>query len=155
MIRKCLVMIFSMVLSTAVLASDVYKWIDATGEAHYTDRVDTIPPGAAYEKVPVESRRTNTARVNAQRDDNIALERERRFRREDNREEAAEERNDERDVRAERQANCEKARKQYDDVHNFRRLYRPSADGGREYLSSDETDQVRARAQQAVDEWCN
>ena len=154
MIRNCLVILISMLISTAVLA-DVYKWVDDTGEVHYTDRADTIPFGVAFELVPVESRRTDTARVNARRQETIALERERRLRVGDEAEEVAEVRSDARQTRGEREANCQKAREQYDNMYNYRRLYRPTADGGREYLSSEETDQVRAKAQAAVDEWCN
>ena len=153
MIRKCLLMLFSLLISTAVLA-DVYKWVDGTGETHYTDRADTIPAGVAFELVPVESRRTNTARVNAQRQETIALERQRQLRAGDEAEQAVEQRDDQREVRAERETNCQKAREQYDNMYNYRRLYRPTEDGGREYLSSEETDQVRAKAQAAVDEWC-
>ncbi len=155
MIRKCLVLLVSMLISTAVLSTDVYKWVDSTGETHYTDRADTIPTGVKFEVVPVESRRTNTARVNAQREETIALERQRRLRAGDEAEETADERTDQREVMAERESNCKKAREQYDNMYNYRRLYRPTADGGREYLSSAETDEVRAKALAAVNEWCN
>ena len=48
--------------SGAALAGDIYKWVDAEGNVHYGDR----PAGAQSERMAIDSKPTDEARVAAQ-----------------------------------------------------------------------------------------
>lgn len=54
-----------------------------------------------------------------------------------------------------RAQNCERARERRERYTSSRRLYRTTADGEREYLSSEEIDEARAQAAADVEQWCN
>lgn len=59
--------------------------------------------------------------------------------------------NDLEQVRAEQ---CQKAQDSYQQAIQARRVYRPGADGEREYLSDDEADQVRLNARLEMEAAC-
>ena len=54
----------------------------------------------------------------------------------------------------ERKANCEQAQQRAENYSTARRLYRPMADGSREYLTDQELSDARAAADEAVNTWC-
>ena len=129
----------------------VWMWTDAEGEVHYSD----YPEVEDAVLVDIESHPTDRTAIAEQRQETVALERERqtgnRLLREADEEEGALQKED----RALAKANCEQAKQAYETYYNAPRLYKPTADGGREYLSSEETDALRAKAKASVDEWCN
>jgi hypothetical protein len=50
---------------------------------------------------------------------------------------------------------CREAKERYQRYIESRRLYRETADGKREYLTDQELTEARARAKQAVDDYCS
>lgn len=55
---------------------------------------------------------------------------------------------------AQRERNCEQARKNAEAYEGARRMYREGPDGEREYLTSEEIDETRAKAEADVANWC-
>jgi hypothetical protein len=126
-------------------ATEVYRSIDANGHVIYSDR-----PGDAAETVvvrPVVDTFDASARKAAEDQDsqqpelNAVLA-------------AASEAAGELSA-AERARNCEVARERAETYAASRRLFRTLPDGEREYLSSAEIDEARARAQSDVANWCD
>ena len=131
---------------------DVYRWVDNDGVQHFTDRP---PSGTPAELTGIRSQRTDPGSLQARVEQQSETYTEAQKRRADaagERDEAAQERAETRDQRA---SNCEKARERLETYSTARRLYRPMADGERDYLSSEEIDAARASAQQEVDDWCD
>ncbi len=147
--KKLAILLLGLSVSIGTSAA-VWMWTDAAGEVHYSDypEVDTAV------LVDIESEPTDRAAIADQRRETVALELERQkgdlLRRSADAEEDAERRKD-RDLA---KANCEKAKEVYETYYNAPRLFKPTADGGREYLSSEEMDALRAKAQGNIDEWC-
>jgi hypothetical protein len=129
----------------------VWMWTDAEGEVHYSD----YPEVEDAVLVDIESHPTDRAAIAAQRQQTVALERERQKGEQLRLDTDREERTEKKEDRALAKANCEQAKQAYETYYNAPRLYKPTADGGREYLSSEETDALRAKAKASVDEWCN
>ncbi len=132
---------------TAV-AGDIFKWTDEDGNVHFGD----VPVSAESEKVAIQSRPTNPARVqaNAQsRADAAAKAAEA---------EAApagpspEELQAQADARAEK---CSKYRAQLQSFVTSRRLYRHDENGERVYLDEGETQAARERAENQVQDNCS
>ncbi len=147
--KKLALILLGLSLSIGASAA-VWMWTDADGVIHYSD----YPAVQDAVLLDIESQPTDRAAIAEQRKKTIALERERqkgdRLRREADAKEDAEQKED-RDLA---KANCEKAREIYATYYNAPRLYKPTADGGREYLSGPEMDALRAKAQGNIDEWC-
>jgi len=128
----------------------IWMWTDADGLVHYSD----YPAAENAVLLEIESKPTDQAAIARQREETIALERERRKGDRLRREADAEESTQKREDRQSAKANCDKAKEIYDTYYNAPRLFKPTADGGREYLSSEETDALRAKARADIDEWC-
>jgi catalase len=141
-----------LVCTTAVAQEfSVYTWVDDKGVPHYTDR----PPNSAEAtRTGIRSQRTDPNAVMArteQRSEQFAAQNEAR----DKAGEAADEATAARqETVAERKANCEQAQDRAQKYDTARRLYRPMADGGREYLTDQELSDARAAANDAVNTWC-
>lgn len=128
----------------------VFTWTDDNGEVHYSD----VPEVDGAVLVEIESNATDRQAVAAQRNAAVATELERQKRTQQEREVAAEQAGVDQDNRAIAQRNCQRAREAYDSYYAAPRLYKPTDDGGREYLSGAEMDELRAKAQADVNEWC-
>ena len=128
----------------------VFTWTDENGEVHYSD----VPEVDGAVLVEIESSATDRQAVAAQRDTAIANEIERQKRVQQESEVATQQSNQQQQDRAIAQRNCQKAREAYDNYYAAPRLYKPTDDGGREYLSGPEMDELRAKAQADVNEWC-
>ncbi len=133
---------------TAV-AGDIFKWTDEDGNVHFGD----VPVSAESEKVAIQSRPTNPARVQAMvqsRADAATKAAE---------EQAAatpagpspEELQAQADARAEK---CSKYRAQLQSFVTSRRLYRQDENGERVYLDEEETQAARERAENQVQDYC-
>jgi len=59
------------------------------------------------------------------------------------------------ELAADRERNCASARQMVETYATSRRLFRTLPDGEREYLSSEEIDEARARAEANVAAWCD
>ncbi len=135
----------------SVAVADVYTWVDDDGHVHYSDKPDELPA----QVVSIQSRPTDLARVGEQAQDDQYLSEARDLRQQQQAEDANEEDRLRQETLAERAAACDKARQRSESYNAAHRLYRPTAEGGREYLSNEEIDEARSEALAAVDEWCN
>ena len=135
--------------ASIAVAGDIFKWTDEDGNVHFGD----IPVSAESEKVAIQSRPTNPARVQAMvqsRADAAAKAAE---------EQAAatpagpspEELQAQADARAEK---CSKYRAQLQRFVTSRRLYRQDENGERVYLDEEETQAARERAENQVQDYC-
>ena len=150
MLRSALVTLMIAGLSTVAVADTVYKWLDASGQVHYTDRPPE-EPGArvlgVFERDVLQEVGQGTqpafeapgaaspgfAEEPASRDVVSSVEA------------------DMARVRAEQ---CKQAQERYKTYIESRRLYRETADGKREYLTDAELAAARVQARKDVDEFC-
>ena len=137
-------------LFCASAAAGVYRWVDAQGNVHYTDK----PDGGA-EKLNIESRRTDQARVAAEREASLKQAADHEDSRQKRREEEQEQQATAQDEAKEREVNCTKATERLERYATAHRLYKPLPDGERQYLSDQEIDQARSDAQAEKDRWCS
>jgi len=149
MIRKLAIFLLGLGFSVSVSAA-VWMWTDDEGKVHYSD----YPEVDNAVLVEIESAPTDRAAVAETRKKAVALERERQKGESLLRKEKADDSAQQKEDRQLAKANCEKAKTIYDSYYSAPRLYKPTADGGREYLSSEQTDALRAKAQASIDEWC-
>ena len=143
--------IFLLGLSFSIsAAAAVWMWTDEEGKVHYSDYPES--PNAVL--VDIESNPSDRNALADRRRAAVDQERERikgdRLRRESDAEDSEQEKQDRRTAKA----NCERAKEIYETYYNAPRLYKPTQDGGREFLSAEETDALRAKAQASVTEWC-
>ena len=152
--RNCIVIAVAGLVCGLATGQDarVYKWVDAEGTAHYTDRPQNP---ALVEDTGISFSRTDNAALQARlgrQEDFFDAEAERRADQADAEADAAAERQE---TRAQREENCRSARETMETYETAHRLYRPGADGEREYLTDDEIDAARASAREAVQQWCD
>ena len=135
--------------ASALAQADVYRWVDAQGEVHYSDR---WVPGSVLIKVerpratPAAAASTQAAeqnrlavtndRINAQQAQNAAA------------------RAVQRDVQEARTAQCKEAKERYEKSIQARRIFRTGKDGEREYLSDAEADEWRLKARSEMQQAC-
>jgi hypothetical protein len=136
--------------STAVSASDIYRWTDAEGNVHFGDR----PTGAATEeRMTISSTPTDPDRVSsivqARNDARAARNGAEAAAK------AAEPTAEElRAAEAEREEKCTTYKERLQKFVTSRRLYREDEKGERVYLDEEETLAARARVQEQVLEYC-
>ena len=134
-------------LSGIAAGAEIYKEVDARGNTVYSDR----PRDAAAQRLDVKASKADPAAVAAERE---ALAKSREARQQAQAE-AATEATRQRDVAAQRQANCEKARAYQQRVETAHRLYETDENGERRYYSAQEQDAAIAKARDQVKEWCD
>lgn len=140
-------LLFTLMLAGSTGAGEVFKEVDAQGNVIYSDR----PNAASAEKLDIEYSSTDPQALAAQRE---ALEKARDERQEAEVEATANEAN-QRDLAAQRKANCEKARAYQQRVETARRLYDVDDDGNRSYYSAEQQDAALAKARDQIQEWCD
>lgn len=131
-------------------SADIYRSVDENGLVVYSD----LPTGSA-ERIAVRTAAGRTAAAQA----SPAAE---------GSEESSEEAGDDSPIFAEvpreptpeeiaedRARNCEYSRQMLETYSTSHRLYRQGADGERQYLSDDEIDAARAKAESNVAAWCD
>ena len=151
MLRRTLITIMLAGLATVAAAESVYKWVDTSGQVHYTDRPPT-ESGAKLlgvfereqllvtgEEAGGEDTASNTydsgpALEEAQGDQAAATV--------------------QRDLDQVRSEQCKQAQERYKTYIESRRLYRETTDGKREYLTDAELAAARIEAKKAVDDLC-
>jgi hypothetical protein len=135
--------------ASALAQADVYRWVDAQGEVHYSDR---WVPGSVLIKVE-RSRATPSAIANTQsaEQNRLAVTNDRI-----NAQQAqnAESRAVQRDVQEARTTQCKEAKERYDKSIQARRIFRTGKDGEREYLSDAEADEWRLKARSEMQQAC-
>jgi hypothetical protein len=144
-------------------AETVYKWVDSTGQIHYTD----LPPRQGDAKIlgvyqqesgDVQDDSSDNGNYSEEGgdDDNADASQSQATPRTPepppSKEAVAAAKEDTDKAQADQ---CKKAQDQYQKYINSRRLYRETADGKREYLTDDELTKARASAKQAVTDYCS
>ena len=132
------------------VAGEVYVTRDKQGNPVYTDKPEMVPA----KPVGIQSTNTDRAAVQArysEQQSKFAAEDAARTRALADEAEAAKAR----ELKAQdQQRRCAAARERYQAYNDSWRMYDEGPDGERRYLSSEEIDELRARAKQTVDEFC-
>ncbi|HTT03504.1 MAG TPA: DUF4124 domain-containing protein [Steroidobacteraceae bacterium] len=135
----------SLMAISAGVRADVWKWVDASGQAQYSDR---WVPGAQLIKSD-HPHETVPGAADGQK--NLASMNERAATQLSEQSAAAAVRQDVTNARTEQ---CKQAKERYDKMIEARRLFRPGKDGEREYLSDEEADQMRVQARMDMQQAC-
>ena len=133
-------------LAGSARAENIWKWVDARGVPHYSDRpvpgavlVRTIDAGASASSAAASGSHTLAAQS-----EQVTAEL--------NREQAA--RVVKRDEATERAKQCNEAKARYAKMIVARRIYTVDAKGGRHYLSDQQAEQDRVQARLDVANYC-
>jgi hypothetical protein len=142
--------ILTLGVSSAVIAGDIYKWVDEDGNVHYGDK----PTGNEPERMAIASQPTDNARVQQQ----IQVSTTARTQRREAEAAAAAEGPSKEELQAEAQERaqrCQSARATMQSFITSRRLYREDESGERVYLDESETIAARQRVEDQIDEYCS
>lgn len=136
-------MIAAFLLTFPLLATSaaVYKWTDAQGNAHFSDRPDGMPGGGERVQVPVSDPQAAASPGKKRQPDA----------------EKPEQQPLQPDARAQREVrekNCGIARKTLEHNENISRMYRLENDE-RVFLSDEEREDVLRRSREDVSKWCD
>jgi hypothetical protein len=138
--------LLTLLSATASRGAEIYRWIDAQGQAHYSDTpvagavLVTITGSKPPTEAPPAPSSSSLARSNEQISQQLAQD--------------AAKRAVDKDVAQKRTEQCKKAQDYYQQVVDSRRLYRTGKDGEREYLNDAETDQERLNARLSLESAC-
>ena len=147
-------LLLSLLVATQVAATTVYRTVDREGNVYYSDR----PEGGDTQELTIRTQQQPSASAPAASASEASNEAESGGAKQVA--EPAGPTPEQLAAEAERQAkqraeNCEIARDRAQRFAISHRIYRPLPDGEREYLSSEEIDEARARAEADVQEWCD
>jgi len=139
-----------LMVSSATLASEIYKYTDENGNVHYGD----VPSGnPTEERLDIGYKRSDSSAIRSRV--------EARQERQANGRKAAEEREKAKQTAAEeaaaaeqKQQKCEESRARLQTYLSARKLYREDANGERVYLDEAGRDEARQRAEEAITEYC-
>ena len=134
-----------------VSAQTVYKWVDANDITHFSTRP---PRGVVAEPTPVRLQSSLQSTSEASDGQSPELEAASALRKEQSQDQAAEDADIARQNAQMQAEACEKAKARVKTYSEARRLYRPLENGEREYLTDEQLDAERAKAQQFVNETC-
>ncbi len=132
-------------------ANEIYKYTDANGNVHYTDR----PSGdASEERLQVSYNRTDKAAVQERVQSRLDSE----AKREEARSEAQQAKQtaaDERAAAEEKAAKCADYRQKMKSMLEARRVYREDENGERVYLDDVARAEARTKAEELIKEHCD
>jgi hypothetical protein len=157
MLNKILMVLLMAGLTAVASAETVYKWVDGTGQIHYTD----LPPKQADAKVLSVSHgqgnyeddeESNGADDGDENDDDATTPSGTSTPEPPVSQEAMAAARD--DAARAKVEQCKAAQDRYQRYIDSRRLFREE-NGKRVYLSDQELTEARARAKQAVDDYCS
>lgn len=131
----------------AAHGAEIYRWVDPAGGVHYSDR-PTDPAARPVEVAPAPQPDPDADGRARRRERLLELFAEERA----ERKAAAQA---ERREREQRRRNCAAARERLANYEQAGYLYEESDDGERRILSDAEHDEVRRRAREAVEQWCD
>lgn len=143
--------ILSLGVMSNISAQVLYKWVDDANVTHFSEQP---PQGVEAERTSIRIHKSGYRTPRVQSDTsarNAAV----ATRKQQEKEQATEEKSQANNDQQNRVENCEKANTRLVKYNTSRRLYRVLEDGEREYLTDDELDNERAGAQKLVDEWCD
>lgn len=151
--RTATVLVIASVLGCVVAqAGDVYKYVDPQGRTHYTDKPI---PGAERVAAGVQRPPEAAAQAYAQQQNNQNRQlSESNQRIAAGQEDARAREQVAKDLEATRAERCKKARADYTQTINSRRLYKEGPNGTRTYLSDAELAATRTEAAKAVEAIC-
>lgn len=141
-------------------ADTVYKWVDSGGQVHFTD----LPPRQGDAKIlgvyqqeagTVEDEGSDNGNYSEEGDDasNAQPATQAKTPEPPPSEDAM--KSAENDAAKAKVEQCKAAQDRYQRYLDSRRLFRETPDGKREYLTDKELTEARARAKQAVDDYCS
>ena len=143
------VSVAALLIGGTTVASEIYKWTDDDGNAHYEDRPIA---GADIERLDIASRNTDNAAIQARQRAGIEAKAAAR-------QVAAEAPKEmsKREVRAEqekRQQQCQVYRDRLEQFSRSQRLFDEGDDGERRYLDDAQVIAAHNRVQQQIDKYC-
>jgi len=145
-----LLLLSALTCAAGIAQADVYKYTDPQGRTQYTDKPLTLPA----QRMNVQTHRTDTDEV-AQRSADELKTLQATDKSKQTAQSTAAEKKEAAEMTAKDKADsCVKARERYTGYMSSLRLYKPGANGEREYLTDAEIDKARATAKQAMDELC-
>jgi len=141
--------LLALALASPLALAQVYKWTDANGQVHYSDRG---PPDATQVKGPTPPNQQTAPAAPAARPANApapgtigtappaaSSEQARQV---------------QRDVAAARAEQCKEARENYEKSVRAQRMYKTNEKGEREYMSVQDADAARLQLKASVDSFC-
>ncbi|WP_068829751.1 DUF4124 domain-containing protein [Pseudomonas sp. BMS12] len=137
-------LLFVLLLAPAVASAEIYRWTDAQGRVHFSEK----PGGAGAEQVEVKPQVV-------ERDD-ATREREQRSQQyfDARRDERAQAESRAASARAERSAECGKLRQQLQQIERNGRYFTTDANGERNYVSEAEVEAARSRLSSRIAARC-
>ncbi len=138
-------------LPAVATAEEMYRWVDANGEVHYSDQPP--PPEVKEYRAMTRSGATAAPSVDTRPVGESLADQEADFQRR-RAQEAEEEARAER-VAAERRQNCDRARSQYNTVSAGGRISRRNSAGEVVFLDDDEVARESEEARAEVEKWCD
>ncbi|MBT8132678.1 MAG: DUF4124 domain-containing protein [Gammaproteobacteria bacterium] len=140
--------IFALLILSVPVGANVYKWTDASGAVHFSDK----PAATAAEKLDIETQRTEAPQLTAQLEEvdeaqDVVSEQDAAL--------AAERERVEARRKIQRGENCTQAKRARDSLLSATRVYEALPGGGRRYLEDDEVARRKADAERDVEQWCN
>ena len=143
------VSVAALLIGGTTVASEIYKWTDDDGNAHYEDRPIA---GANIERLDIVSRNTDNSAIQARRQ----ADREARATARQVAAEAPKEMT-RREIRAEQEKRAEQCQMYRDRLERFsrsQRLFEEGEDGERRYLDDAQTVAAYNRVEQQIDKYC-
>ncbi|HKZ72748.1 MAG TPA: DUF4124 domain-containing protein [Steroidobacteraceae bacterium] len=139
-----------LLVGTSVAAqADVYRWVDAGGEVHYSDR---WVPGSELIKIDRNKITPNALAAARAADQNrLAVSNDRIAAR---LQQSTDSQAVRRDVEQARSEQCKSAKERYDKSVQARRIFRTGKEGEREYLTDAEADEWRLQARSEMQRAC-
>ena len=145
-------------LATRAAASEqgaVYQWVDKDGTPHYQDRPpEDVNAAQAAKAMNLRYKMTDAEAMAAAAKKQSELDGAADLRKDQQAEDKKAAADDRQEVKGEREKGCQQARDTLQKYETAHRLYRPGADGQREYLSDEEIDAARVNARKTVEQWC-
>ncbi len=141
-------------------AETVYKWLDGSGQVHYTD----LPPRQGDAKIlgvyqqeagTVEEDDADNGNYTQEGGDDSNTDASKQARTPEPPPSQAAVKAAENDAAKAKVEQCKAAQDRYQRYLDSRRLFRETPDGKRQYLTDQELTDARARAKQAVDDYCS
>ena len=143
-------MMAGLILTSASVSADVYKYVDANGNVLYTDKPATLPA----ERLGLQSRKTDTSEVQARQQAELSRMQAANQASAQNSQQQADKQAATQATEKDKADRCIKARERYDKYMNSQRLYEADANGERRYLSDAELTAARNAAKTSMDELC-
>ncbi len=131
----------------AAVRADIWKWVDAQGTVHYSDRP---VPGAVLIKGPNPADDSSSSDAGG---DQKSLDASSKQIASDLDHEAAAHKVQQ-DEAAQKAEQCKEAQDRYDKAIHARRIYTTDENGNRQYLSDDDAEKQRVQAELDVENFC-